>query len=539
MKPSEKDYQDGESNDLKLNRIKRFFLFSSGANFSLLNSKEFGEEINKFTKNKKTDKEVRKKEVNKFTAVGATVVLTAVLATLSGGYAFNFVFDNVFLSLIFGVFWGIVIYNLDRYIVMSLRKGKSQKLSEIVKETDPVKKRSMIYDKISTFFNTLFMASPRIVIALVIALSVSKPLELRLFNNTIERELGKIKTHNISEFETKFQAEIDELNEKIILLNEKESEEKESVYSKNPIYQTKLKTRERNEVEIQNINTTTKANEKIIAKNKYLKTEYKNVTKYYPDGTPYIVREPYKYWAKNRTARAKEAENKKLRKRRAELYKEQSTIKQELSEIEKEFKGAVDGIAANYKASKKPLLEQIEHKNNSYSSDLIEWKSKVSASTDLLSRLEALGNITAKRNVDGSRSSAYWASLLITLLFISLETAPVIVKLLTKRGPYDELLDRLDYECFIHQQEAISTLNSRVNTTLEKIKDVSKLEGQMFLKVEQQKLEAELKSNELLLNDIAEKQAQLAKLKVEKWYENELEKINKEEVAKNLNPPKS
>ncbi len=505
MKQSKIDLHNLTESSLELNPIKKFLIFSSGANFSIL--------------------KYCPEEANKFASIGATILLTAILAALSGGYAFNFVFENVIISSFFGIFWGIVIYNLDRYIVMSLRKGNSEKLSVIIKETDDVTKKSMIYDKLSSSFNTFLMALPRIIIAIIIALTVSKPIELRLFNKTIEKELGNIETTDISEFEIKFKEEIGDLNEKINQLNENESKEKENVYKNNPVYQNKLNARNKNDSEISTINSTIKTNEGIIAKNKYLETGYKNVTRKYSDGTPYISRESYQYWAKNQTARAKDAENNTLKKRKSELYTEQTNLKSELSEIEDDFKENISEITKNYISSRKPILEQIENKNSTYAQDLADWKLKVRASTDLLSRLEALGNITSEKETDGSRNSAYWSSLLITLLFISLETAPVIVKLLTKRGPYDELLDRIEYEYFINQQEAISKMNSKVNTILEKIKEVSKLEGQMFIQVEQQKLDAELKSNESLLNDIAEKQAHLAKLSIDKWYEDELTKI--------------
>lgn len=486
--------------NLKNNKLERFLIFSSGANFNIL--KHCPEESNKFA------------------SIGATIFLTATLAALSGGYAFNFVFENVIISSLFGVFWGIIIYNLDRYIVMSLRKGNSEKLSIIIKETDTITKRSMIYDKISNSTNTFLMALPRIIIAIIIALTVSKPIELRLFNKTIEKELANIGTNDISEFEIKFKDEIDGLNQKINQLNEKESNEKKNIYKNNPVYQNKLNLIKKNESQIDTINTTIKTNESIIAKNKYLATGYKNVIKYHSDDTPYTSKEPYKYWTNNQKARTKSSENKSLKKRKTELQAEQSQIKFELTGIEADFKESIGNTTLKYNLSRKPIQEQITNKNKSYSTDLAIWKEKVRASTDLLSQLEALGNITEKKD------AAYWSSFLITLLFISLEIAPIIVKLLTRRGPYDELIDRIEYEYFINQQEAISKINSKVNTILEKIKDISKLEGQMFLQVEQQKLDAELKSNESLLNDIAEKQAHLAKLSINKWYENELIKTS-------------
>ncbi|MCD8408802.1 DUF4407 domain-containing protein [Tenacibaculum finnmarkense] len=506
MKKLEKDSQNLTDSVLKLNPFKRFFVFSSGVNLSIL--------------------KYCPEEVNKFASIGATIVLTAILAALSGGYAFNFAFDDVKISAFFGIFWGIVIYNLDRYIVMSIRKGNSEKISTIIKETDSTTRKSMIFDKISSSWSTFLMASPRIIIAIIIALTVSKPIELRLFNKTIEKELGSIEINDISGFETKFKEEISDLNEKIKQLNDNEANKKENIYANNPVYQNKRTESTENKSEIRKINTTVKTNENIIRKNKYLATGYKNVTKYNTDGTPYISKESYKFWTKNQLGREKYAENKTLKKRKSELYADQVIVKSELKEIENDFKENVEEITKNYNASRKPITELIANKNKSYLIDLADWKTKVRGSTDLLSRLQALGNITGKKEPDGSRNSAYWSSFLITLLFISLETAPVIVKLLTKRGPYEELLDRIEYEYFINQQEAISKMNSKVNTILEKIKEVSKLEGEIFVQVEQQKLDAELKSNELLLSNIAEKQAHLAKLSVDKWYEEEKTKID-------------
>ncbi|MBK7438373.1 MAG: DUF4407 domain-containing protein [Saprospiraceae bacterium] len=77
-------------------------------------------------------------------------------------------------------------------------------------------------------------------------------------------------------------------------------------------------------------------------------------------------------------------------------------------------------------------------------------------SADLPSRLEALGNISSFGN------SIWWASLVITLLFIVLETAPVVVKLLTKRGPYDEKLDAIEYQIYIDESKKVDMLNREI-----------------------------------------------------------------------------
>src|SRR5262245_2307315 len=73
----------------------------------------------------------------KFQGMGGVVLATAVLAFASGGYAFYTVFEpktgtalardlhvpTAILSAVAGIVWGLVIFNLDRFIVSSTGKG--------------------------------------------------------------------------------------------------------------------------------------------------------------------------------------------------------------------------------------------------------------------------------------------------------------------------------------------------------------------------------------------------------------------------------
>lgn len=128
-----------------MNTIKQFFWFCSGANISLL-------------KRCPT-------EASKFTGIGATVFFTGVLAALSGGYAFYTIFENAWWAMAFGLLWGSIIFNLDRFIVSTMKKSKRGK------------------------WNELLMASPRILLAVMLAIVISKPLELKIFSKEIDRKL--------------------------------------------------------------------------------------------------------------------------------------------------------------------------------------------------------------------------------------------------------------------------------------------------------------------------------------------------------------
>ena len=131
-----------------MNRIKNFFWWCSGANQQLLLDS--------------------KTESSKYVGIGATVFFTGIFAALAGAYALFMVFDNTILAVVFGAVWGLMIFNLDRYIVSSMRKE-------------------------GRFFSELKMAFPRLILAVLISLVIAKPLELKIFEKEINGELTIMK----------------------------------------------------------------------------------------------------------------------------------------------------------------------------------------------------------------------------------------------------------------------------------------------------------------------------------------------------------
>lgn len=85
-----------------MEKMKAFFWFCSGANIAIL---------------KKCPT-----ETNKYVGIGGTVFFTGVLAALSAGYALYTVFESWYWAVAFGAVWGVMIFNLDRFIVSSMRK---------------------------------------------------------------------------------------------------------------------------------------------------------------------------------------------------------------------------------------------------------------------------------------------------------------------------------------------------------------------------------------------------------------------------------
>jgi hypothetical protein len=100
-------------------------------------------------------------EHSKYSGLGGVLLATFVLATISGGYAVHTVFNNWFWTLAFALIWGLIIFNFDRFLVSTMRKYG-------------VSRRKQIW-----------MAVPRILLALLIGLVIARPLELKIFEKEI------------------------------------------------------------------------------------------------------------------------------------------------------------------------------------------------------------------------------------------------------------------------------------------------------------------------------------------------------------------
>ena len=121
----------------------------------------------------------------KYAGIGGIVLCTGALAMVSGGFAFFTAFGPKayamdqqesagigFLigTVLFGIAWGLIIFNLDRFIVSSTGKGDG---------TDTVT------------FREVGQALPRIIIALILGFAISAPLEIRILKSEIDNELDK------------------------------------------------------------------------------------------------------------------------------------------------------------------------------------------------------------------------------------------------------------------------------------------------------------------------------------------------------------
>lgn len=312
--------------------LQRFFIFCSGADTAILSECSPGERT-------------------KYAGIGATVFFTAVMAAVAGSYALYTVFDNLFTAIFFGIIWGLLIFNLDRFIVSTIKKRDN-------------------------FFDELIQASPRILLAIIIAIVISKPLEMKIFEKEINQVLLEEKNDmtlaNKDQLALQYTPTIEALNAEIDALKNEVTNKETEV---NTLYET------------------------------------------------YIA----------------EAEGRKG----TELVGKGPVYKEKREKHDAELAALQDLRTTN--AEKITNLEnQIATLSNEYQTKVTETQPVIDGFDGLMARVNALDKLP------------WLPSFFIFLLFLAIETSPIIAKLLSPKGAYDLKLEEQEsaLKSWVSQQKA-------------------------------------------------------------------------------------
>lgn len=323
-----------------MNVLQEFMILCSGANFHIL---------------RKTPS-----EWNKFSGIGGIIFFTAIFATLSAGYALFTIFDDFWIATGLGCLWGLMIFNLDRYIVSSIKKTEG-------------------------WGKQLLMSIPRLVLAAFLGIVISKPLEIKIFEKEINKQLNTIIQRNKAELQS-------QMNNRILQQSTPFETEKNQLNAKIQGYQ---KAYDSAAVELE---------KEILGKASGLTSGKEG---YGPNAM-----------------------------RKAEL-KEQRRLDLE-----------------NYLTQVSPRLKYLDRKISEVYYNVESERTKTEVVEEhykgLAARLQALEELGKKSKVMAL------ASLFIMGLFIALEIAPVLVKLISGVGPYDYLLENTEVAFEIYAREQMS-----------------------------------------------------------------------------------
>jgi hypothetical protein len=324
--------------------LKQFFILCSGADSNTLET-------------------CSESEQTKFAGIGATVFFTAVMAFIASSYALFTVFDNQYVAMGFGLVWGLLIFNLDRFIVSTIRKTNG-------------------------FWSEFGQATPRIILAIIIAIVISKPLEIKIF----EKEINTVLLKEKNAMALKNKAEV-------------------SNYFKSDL--------DKNKSEIDSLKSQIFKKEKEV--NAYYETYIAEA-----EGT---------------------AGTKKLGK--GPVFKEKiakhNLAKKELDSLQK-----ANAVKIAEKETKTKTLQADLDKKVTQTQPIID------GFDGLMARINALNKLPSM------------PSLFIMLLFLAIETSPIIAKLLSPKGEYDFKLEDIEaaLKSNIEQDKHQRNLLIKTNATM-------------------------------------------------------------------------
>lgn len=289
----------------------------------------------------------------KYVGIGGVVLATGFMAALSMGFAMQTIFHNTFVTVVIALIWALIVFNLDRFIVSSTGKGDGES---------------------SISLKELLNATPRLIMAILLGLTISAPLETQIFSVEIQRSLEDTKRNNI-------QVKIGQMESKLsILIHEKEE----------------------------------------VKNQKKLKLEsLEGQKKIYMDE---VLAETNKVTCGPRCIAKKEQQ----RKFEEETY---NPALLEFKKAEEEY-----NLALLKKEKELKAIDSLTMNEPTGFLDEILALEKLSTDEKTVSIKDP---ITKEVKIEKASESAFWPIWLVRLLFMIIEIAPVILKLMLIKSPYD------------------------------------------------------------------------------------------------------
>jgi hypothetical protein len=403
-----------------LERIRGFFWFCSGANLQIL--------------------EACPTEYTKNAAIGASIFFTAVIASLSGGYAFFTVFQSHALAICSGMFWGMLIFNLDRFIVSSMRKE-----SKTLKEFS--------------------IALPRLIIAFIISIVVVVPIELRLFQNEIHTRFlqdikDKLGRYDLEILRGPENAEIASIRSAIESQREESSGHDASVRdiveARSPAQHELEMVVEGLHEEIARIEASKTPVTQEIAQLEVEATKERDGLR--PSG---LRGEGPVFRSLEASIRSKQKYLLELERRidvlRTEISRQEERIDEWRAETDRQ-KASIATVRRSLQEEMRAKRERIRQLEEELQGRRERYEAALYASDSFLTRVTLLGKL-AREN-----STVDWVVTFIRLLVIALEISPILVKLLSSRGPYDAYLEAVEKESIVSYAIRLLEADDRYQT---------------------------------------------------------------------------
>lgn len=456
-----KQYQDKKTSYTK---TQYFFWLFSGAEINIL-------------KECPTD-------YNRQAGIGFTIFMTTLFAMFAGGYAGWYFSKSVIISLVFAVIWGLLIFSIDRTLVVTLKK-------------DPNKEKQ----------NFLLQFGGRAVLAGLIAFIISIPLELLIFRDKIEEQKLIDKENTVLEYRT-LMGDSKGINQDkqlgdLASSSAVKARENAQNCSSDPEYNNL--ERERLELE-STYNSAKKRRDNVLYKYKQL------LNNDHQQAYSYKISSTYR----NAISNFNSVENKYQKivfarnKRCNEYVAEQNKIA-----IEQE------GNAAELT---KNILDKSKQADvMAYKLDSLQQESFIRDYIALENAAKRTYDIKENRIIDGiekevvvtkyANDGMLFFLWLVRILFFTIEILPTLAKIATPAGAYDRAIKK-------REDDYALELEVRTEDYLKKQKELRDIIHQNQIKLLKQKGEKELELQNTILENASDAQNKVAIKKIKDFMDN-------------------
>lgn len=343
----------------------------------------------------------------KYAGTGGTILFTAIMAAISGGYAISFVFQDapLYVPFGFGIIWGLMIFNLDRFMVNTMYSDGKHTISKV------------------EFLGGL----PRIILAIFLGIVISTPIEIRIFQDKIKSQLiidqGKVG---------------DDVRKAHDLLYQQRKDIEDQISTRN------------NQLTDLRAGRLDGVSGRIADKEKELK-EAENRLYNETNGDGITKKKGY-------GPAAKQLEN-QVNRLKGELANLRLEEKQNNANNQTYIRQRTVGVQNEIDEYNRRLVE-VDKKIAEVEKEGSEGQK---ALTGFCAQINALNEIASF----SENMSLFLARLFISLLFIAIEVIPTLFKMMVASGPYDDYLRAEMHRMRVLSDKRISDLNDDVNTEVQ------------------------------------------------------------------------
>lgn len=454
----------------------------------------------------------------KFSAIGATILMTAFIALCAGTSAAWYFTQKgtddsgaFGWSLLFGAIWATLIFCIDRSLVITLKKKENRK---------------------STWWVVPFVS--RAALAIIVAFMVSIPLELVIFEDYIK---GNEENFEVSQI-TSFGEQYKKMTKEDVL--DKQISDADAILKKLDKESDKL-GKDINELQTQINNLEAAKRNPQSSAYKKAKSRYDAAQRNYNAASanyneykrhnPYATTNPYtsqRNSASTAMSSARSDMNAAAQAWRSEKQAEieRLTPQRDAKIAEKQQKDQTYSTTLTSQLSDKGRAQKAAQEREIKEASKQE---KLANGNHFIRNFQILEYAVWQRDKDGNLTDTTQLMFLwlVRILFFIVEILPTVVKIVSPVGSYERMVAA-------EEKNLIEYLNS--DEYCDMIKNIHKLALSSQEELQQQQHDAEIDLKKRILDQIKGAQLEVAKLAIEKWKEQEKAKLSPP-VAKNSAAP--